>query len=207
MLGKFWDKISLTGWKCSHLNAPSTETPVSHTLVGESLFPFPSSFSGVIRNWTPQYENYKVGKILDQNKLNRWSRMNAPGTETPVSHSPLAHCVLQELSQFPDLFWPTKPHSTFTLTLGLAYYAIHRIRVRDNFLLEGIFDVGRDFSASSSSPSWDYRYTARSLERSTFNLQTSLKLQDLPRLLTMGLRNAFQHSFKFDFWNCISCGK
>ena len=107
----------------------------------------------------------------------KWSRMNAPGTETPVSHSPLAHCVLQELSQFPDLFWPTKPHSTFTLTLGLAYYAIHRIRDRDNFLLEGIFDVGRDFSASSSSPSWDYRYTAALRDPlSTFRLQWSCRI-------------------------------
>ena len=36
---KFRAKISLTGCKWSSLNAPSTETPVSHSLLGE--FPFP----------------------------------------------------------------------------------------------------------------------------------------------------------------------
>ena len=39
-------------------NAPSTETPapVSHPLLGESLFSH-SPLSGVIDNWTPQYES------------------------------------------------------------------------------------------------------------------------------------------------------
>ena len=35
----FRDKISLTGSKRSNLNAPCTETPVSHSLMGDSLFP------------------------------------------------------------------------------------------------------------------------------------------------------------------------
>ena len=35
----FWDKISWTGCKWSSLNAPSTEIPVSHPLLSESLFP------------------------------------------------------------------------------------------------------------------------------------------------------------------------
>ena len=34
----FWDKISLTGCKWSSLNAPGTDTPVSHSFLGESLF-------------------------------------------------------------------------------------------------------------------------------------------------------------------------
>ena len=36
----FWDKISLTVCKWSSLNAQSTDTPVSHPLLNESLFPF-----------------------------------------------------------------------------------------------------------------------------------------------------------------------
>ena len=42
----FWNKISSTGIKCSNLIAPSTETTVSHSLLGDSLFPLfcPCSF-------------------------------------------------------------------------------------------------------------------------------------------------------------------
>ena len=39
MLGKFWEKISLTGSKCSSLNAPDTLNPVSYSLLGGSLSP------------------------------------------------------------------------------------------------------------------------------------------------------------------------
>ena len=39
MLGTFWKKISLTGRKCSSLNAPDIETPVSYSLLGDSLLP------------------------------------------------------------------------------------------------------------------------------------------------------------------------
>ena len=43
-VANFWDKISLTGFKWSNLNAPSTETLVSHSLLSESLFPIFSLF-------------------------------------------------------------------------------------------------------------------------------------------------------------------
>ena len=36
MLGTFWKKISLTGRKCSSLNAPDIETPVSYSLLGST---------------------------------------------------------------------------------------------------------------------------------------------------------------------------
>ena len=51
-----WNKTSLTGCKWSSLNAPITETLVSHSLLEESLFPFSAttasflSLYGVIRN-------------------------------------------------------------------------------------------------------------------------------------------------------------
>ena len=48
----FFDKISFTGSKCSSLNAPGKETPVSHSLLSESLFSYSASLplSGVIGN-------------------------------------------------------------------------------------------------------------------------------------------------------------
>ena len=73
----FWNKFRLTGCKWSNLNAPGTETPVSHPIFGDSLFPFSApapSFpplSGVIRNWTSQYERQKGGKCLEQNQVIR----------------------------------------------------------------------------------------------------------------------------------------
>ena len=54
-----WYKISSASCKQSSLNAPSTETPVSHPL------------SGVIDNWTPQYESQEVGKFMQQKQVNR----------------------------------------------------------------------------------------------------------------------------------------
>ena len=38
-LENFRNKISLTGSKWSNLNAPMSETPVSHSLLSDSLFP------------------------------------------------------------------------------------------------------------------------------------------------------------------------
>ena len=38
----FWSKISLTSYKRSSLNAPGSQTPVSHSHLVSSLFPFSS---------------------------------------------------------------------------------------------------------------------------------------------------------------------
>ena len=56
-----WDKISPTGCKLSNLNAPSTETLASHSLLGESLFLI----------FLSQYESQKGEKFMEQNQLNR----------------------------------------------------------------------------------------------------------------------------------------
>ena len=68
----FLIKIRLTGCKWPNLNAPSTETPVSHPLLGESLFSYiqPLSCWGN-KNWTPQYKDKDDGKTSEQNQLNR----------------------------------------------------------------------------------------------------------------------------------------
>ena len=97
----FWNKISLTGCKWAILNAPSTETPVSHSLLEESLF-FISApaasllpFSGVIRNWTPQYERSEGGNFLEQNQLSRRQmvQFGCPKVRNP--------CVSFTFVQFP----------------------------------------------------------------------------------------------------------
>ena len=46
-----WNKISLTGCKWSSLNAPGTETPVSHPVWVNSLFSFLPSFLWGSKNW------------------------------------------------------------------------------------------------------------------------------------------------------------
>ena len=70
-MANFCDKNILTGCKWSSLNAPSTENPVSHSLLSESLFSFSASLSGVIRNWTPHNKDQEGGNILEQNQLKR----------------------------------------------------------------------------------------------------------------------------------------
>ena len=70
-VGKFLNKISSKVCKWSSLNVPGTGTPVSHSLMEESCFSFPAPLSGVIDNWTPQYESLKDRQILGQNQLNR----------------------------------------------------------------------------------------------------------------------------------------
>ena len=98
---KLWDKISSTGYMWSILNAPSTETPVSHSLLGDSLFQFSAPaasslpLSGVIRNGSPQYKGQEDGQISEQNQFNRLqmvqfecSRVRNPCVSFTVSLAP-----------------------------------------------------------------------------------------------------------------------
>ena len=113
----FWNKISLTGCKWSNLNAWGTGTIVSHSLLGDSHLPFfspcsflPQSLSGVIRNWTSQYERQKSGNFLEQNQLNRLEmiQFECPGYWN--------HCVLFTYGWFPfPLFQPLLFSSSLTL--------------------------------------------------------------------------------------------
>ena len=84
---KVWDKISLTGWNCSNLNAPSTETPVSHPLLRESLFPIfsPCLFSkypradgqtgtGPASQWAAiDLGRYGIGMLTGRPKIRRFT--------------------------------------------------------------------------------------------------------------------------------------
>ena len=83
----FWNKISLTGCKWSNLNTPSTETPVSHPLWGDS--PFLIFSCGEKRIGLPSKKLRKLEIFWNTISLTgcKWSNLNAPSIETPVSHS------------------------------------------------------------------------------------------------------------------------
>ena len=95
---KFWDKISSTGFKWSNLNAPSTETPVSHSLLSDSLFPIFSSCS-----FLPSSLCSNKKRELPVRKVGRWknvgtkqlNRLEMVQFECPKYRNP---CVLFILS-------------------------------------------------------------------------------------------------------------
>ena len=107
MVGKNSIKISLIGCKLSSLNAPSTETPVVHSLLNASLFPIssPCSFLSsslfwVIRNGSPQYKGQEGGNIFVHNQLNRIQKFQF---ECPRVRNP---CVSSTLREFPYHHFP-----------------------------------------------------------------------------------------------------
>ena len=61
--------MSLTGCTWSSLNAPSTETPVLHQFLVESLFLISPLWGN--KKWEPQYKDEEVGNIFGQIQLNR----------------------------------------------------------------------------------------------------------------------------------------
>ena len=113
----FWNKISPTCCNWSSLIAPGTETPVSHPLLGESLFPFQApaaSFlplSGVIRNGSSQYEGQEGGTFVEQNQLNRLQMVHF---ERPRDTHPFVsrfiHFQVHLTPEFPFLFRGLPPH-------------------------------------------------------------------------------------------------
>ena len=109
----FWNKISSTGSKWSNSNAPGSETPVSHSLLEESLFPFQSpapSFlplSGVIRNGSPCIKVRKVDNFWNKISLTVCSRssLNTPGsqiTKCPSIYGLIVGASFSFLSTFDD---------------------------------------------------------------------------------------------------------
>ena len=88
----FWNKISFTGSNWS--NAPSTETPVSHPLLSESVFPFSAPAPSFLPLWgnkeleLPSMKGKKVDFFWNKISFTgcKWSNMKARSTETPVSH-------------------------------------------------------------------------------------------------------------------------
>ena len=92
----FWDKISLTGCKWSNLNAPRSETPVSHSLLGDSLFPIFSPCCFLSSSlWGNKELSLPLWKVKSWKFFGtKWAQQAAngpvsltPSTETPVFHS------------------------------------------------------------------------------------------------------------------------
>ena len=59
------------------------------------------------KNWPPSIEGERNGKMLEQNGL-KWSSLNAPGTENPLTHSGLEldFSLFSLLALWGDKNWP-----------------------------------------------------------------------------------------------------
>ena len=84
-------------YKWSSLNAPGTETPLSHSLLGLEEFPFPLLALWGNKNWPP---SMNVKKLLKYGKKIglmgcKCSSLNAPGIKIHPSHPIL------KLGEFP----------------------------------------------------------------------------------------------------------
>ena len=104
MVGKSWNKISLTGCKYSNSNAPKVRKPGPSSTFGSFPFAFPfSHFQPLlspllllfeeIRNKTPQYKGQDGEKILEQNQLNRLLMVQFKLPKVPVYHSLLGESL------------------------------------------------------------------------------------------------------------------
>ena len=87
----FWNKSCLKGCKWSGLNAPDTENPLNHPLLGwkNSLFPLLALWGN--KNWPPsmkgnKFENFQ--KVRGA-KGCKWSSLNAPGTANVQTPCPI----------------------------------------------------------------------------------------------------------------------
>ena len=91
------NKSGSTGCKWSSLNAPGTENPLSHPLLGLGEFQFLLLALWGIKNWPPSMKVKKLENFQNQRGLKgcKWPSLNAPGTENPLSHSVL------KLDEFP----------------------------------------------------------------------------------------------------------
>ena len=93
------NKMGLKGCKWSSLNAPGTQSPLSHSVLELEISLFSVLALWGNKNWPP---SMKVKEIENcQNKMGlkgcKWSTLNAPGTQTPLSHS------VMELEKLPFL--------------------------------------------------------------------------------------------------------
>ena len=91
----FQNKSSLKGCKWSRMNGPGTENPLSHSIFELGDFPLLALWGN--KNWPP---SIKVKKLEIYRKVRgakgcKWSILDAPGTQNPLSHPIL------ELGEFP----------------------------------------------------------------------------------------------------------
>ena len=85
----FQNKSGLKGCKGSSLNAPGTEASQFHP--NKKLQKFPILIILVLwgnKNWLPSMKVRKFENVQSETGLRgcKWSNLNPPGTETPLSH-------------------------------------------------------------------------------------------------------------------------
>ena len=98
-IGNCQNKMGLKGCKWSSLNAPGTQTPLSHSVLEMDFSLFSLAALWGNRNWPPSMKVRQIENELNKIGLNwcKRSSLNAPGTENPLSHS------LLKLGDFPFL--------------------------------------------------------------------------------------------------------
>ena len=76
------------GCKWSSLNAPGTGNPLSHSVLELEESPFPIIGPWGNKKWLPSIKVKKLQNYQNKSGLMgcKWSSLNAPGTEKPLSH-------------------------------------------------------------------------------------------------------------------------
>ena len=104
------NKRGLKGCKWSSFNAPGTQTPLSHSVLELDISLFSLLALWGNKNWPP---SMKVKQIENcQNKMGlkwcKWFSLNAPGTQTPLSHSVLELDIslFSQLALWGNKKWP-----------------------------------------------------------------------------------------------------
>ena len=87
-LKKYGNKSGSMGCKLSSLNAPGIENPLSHSLLKLGEFPWPLLALWGNKNWPPSMKVKKMENLQNKRGLKgcKWSSLNTPGTENPLSH-------------------------------------------------------------------------------------------------------------------------
>ena len=91
------NKMGLNWCKWFSLNAPGTQIPLSHSVLELDISLFSLLALCGNKNWPPSMKVKKLENFQNKRGLMgcKWSSLNAPGTENPLSHSLLG------LEEFP----------------------------------------------------------------------------------------------------------
>ena len=108
----FQNKMGLKDCKWSSLNAPGTQTPLSHSFLDLEISLFSLLALWGNKNWPPSIKMRDI-KIF-HNKMGlkgcKWPSLNAPGTQTPLSHSFLEFeiSIFSLLALWGNKNWPPR---------------------------------------------------------------------------------------------------
>ena len=113
----FWNKSCLKGCKWSGLNAPDTETPLSHSVLELEESPFPIIGPLGYKEWAPQYESEKVWKISEQ----KWFQQAANGLSRGIQRNFTSHKWLQGM-QMVQFEWPWHWNPTVSSNFKVGWF-------------------------------------------------------------------------------------